>query len=75
VDGTPTPEPTRTPAPPWQPGDTASDAFATLKIVVRGLATLAIWTLIVVLPILVPIAAGVWLVNRWRVSRRNRPGA
>jgi hypothetical protein len=72
-DATATPEPTRTPGPPWDPGDTIDDATDTLGTVLRGLATLAIWVAIVILPIAIPVVIVVWLVKRWRDNRRAPP--
>jgi len=61
---TPTPTATPTPRPPWNPGDTAGDAWDTLSIVVRGLGTLAIWLLIVAGPFAVPFLLIYWLLRR-----------
>jgi len=56
----PTPEPTATPGPGWDPGGQAGEAFRTLQSLLQALGTLAIWLLIVGLPLLLIL----WLIRR-----------
>lgn len=75
----PTPQPTATPGPGWDPGRQAGDAFRTLLGMLQALGSLAIWLLIVGLP----LALIFWLVKRllsllglrwpWRRAK-DRPG-
>ena len=67
----------------WDLGNTIDDALAALVRIGQSLATLAVWALVVVVPVLVPVlilifVAG-WLRRRWLRRRwlRNhpRPGA
>jgi hypothetical protein len=66
---TPTPTPTPEPLPPWNPGQTTRDALAVLRELVQALGDLAIWITIVFVPVLLPIAIGIWLLKRWRGKR------
>lgn len=69
---TPTPTPTATPTPvPWDPGATFSEARRTVTSAYQGMTDLAIWVLVVVIPVLAPPALVIWLI--WRVMRRKRP--
>ncbi len=73
---TPAPTPTPTPTPmPWSPTQTVREAGNTLGSILRVLTAIAIWLVIVVLPllgiVLGPPALGVWLGRRW--SRRKKP--
>jgi len=56
--------------PNWAPTGTVREASRALVRTFQGLVSLAIWLLIVVLPVLLlvllPLAAIVWLVRRWR---------
>lgn len=73
----PTPQPTATPGPGWDPGRQAGDAFRTLLGMLQALGSLAIWLLIVGLP----LALIFWLVKRllsllglrwpWRRTKAN----
>jgi hypothetical protein len=69
----PTVTPTPTPRPPWQPGQTAGRAVDGLVVLLQALAELAIWLIIVVLPVLlilaIPLIALWWVV---RAVRRRR---
>lgn len=56
----PTPEPTATPGPGWDPGGQAGDAFRTLRGLLQVLGNLAIWLLIVGLPLILIF----WLLSR-----------
>lgn len=59
---TPTPAPTATPTPgtAWSPAPIAKDAFATLGGLLKGLAAVAIWLVVVGLPIGLIVVAGWW---------------
>lgn len=79
LPATPTPSPTPTPEPTpvagWSPSDTAGDAYATLTTVLQGLATVAIWIGVAVLPLALPIFLAVWFVQRRSRTRRPNPPA
>ncbi len=69
-----TPTPTPTPAPvqplgPWDPGKTTQQASHTLITAYRGIIDMLIWVFLVVLPIVAPPVAMVWLVV-WFVRRK-----
>ena len=76
----PTPQPTATPGPGWDPGQQAGDAFRTLQGLLQALGSLAIWLLIVGLP----LALIFWLLRRllvllgfrwpWRRAKASRGG-
>jgi len=69
---TPTATPTPTPTPePWEAGRTFRAASSTLAELYRGIADLAIWLVVVVLPVVAPFALIGWIV--WLVMRRRRP--
>lgn len=74
ITPTPTPSPTPTitptPEPVWSPGQTAGHAYGTLTDILEVVATLAIWLVVVVLPLLLPVGL-LWLGVR-AVQRRNR---
>jgi hypothetical protein len=72
---TPTPEPTRTPSPPWHPGETVDDAVVTLRSLLRTFASAAIWLAIVVVPFAIPVLVAVWLLSRIAARRSRPPGA
>ncbi len=59
---TATPYPTATPV-PWQPTETARDAYGALSGVLQGLANMVIWLVIFVAPLAAPFAAVAWF---WR---------
>ena len=71
---TSTPRPTATLA-PWKPGDTFGDAQRTVTIVYRGIGDFLIWLIVVVLPILLPPVAALWIL--WKLLNRkpNRPSS
>lgn len=56
----PTPAPTATPGPGWDPRGQAGQAFSTLRDLLQALGTLAIWLLIAGLP----LALLLWLIRR-----------
>lgn len=64
----PTPEPTATPGPGWDPRGQAGEAFNTLRDLLQALGTLAIWLLIVGLPLLLLL----WLIRRLLALLRLR---
>ena len=69
---TPTATPTPTPTPePWEAGKTFRAATSTLAELYQGIADLAIWLLVVVLPVVAPFALIGWIV--WLVMRRRKP--
>ncbi len=70
---TPTPTLTPTPAPGWSAADTFEQASGVLVDAYRGLASLFIWLLVVVIPVLLPFALVIWLL--WRLLRRAGPQA
>ena len=61
---TPTPTATPTPLPAWRPGDTVYEATSALTTLLQVLGNMAIWLVIVWLPLIV-IAVAVWWVARW----------
>ena len=67
---TPTSTPTPTPIPPWSPMDTVDQAGHTLGSILRVLTEIAIWLIIVVVPLVGPPVLFVWAVQRW-VKRRS----
>lgn len=73
---TPTATPTATPTPTpiaWYPERTLHEASSTLSDLLRGLGDLLIWVGVVFVPIVVPIAAVVFVVNRVRRKSGKRP--
>jgi hypothetical protein len=73
VTATATATPTATPGPPWQPGDEVKEAFGVLGNVLRGLANLAIWIVVVLAPITLILALA-FKVLAWLISLvRRRP--
>lgn len=60
ITPTPTATPTPTPGTPWSPVPIAKDAFATLSGLLKGLAAVAIWLVVVGLPLGLIAAAGWW---------------
>jgi hypothetical protein len=62
----------------WDLGNTVDDALAALVRIGQSLATLAVWALVVVVPVLVPVLILIFIAG-WlhRRSLRNhpRPGA
>jgi hypothetical protein len=54
----------------WQVGEVVEEAVASLVELLQGIATLAIWLVIVVLPVVLPIGLIAWLVVR-RVRGRK----
>jgi hypothetical protein len=75
---TPTPTLTPTPTPPWSPTQTVQAAGNTLgsilRVLVRFFTELAIWTVVVIAPLVAPPALVIWGVYRW-FNRRDRRGA
>jgi hypothetical protein len=74
---TPTPSPTPTPTPTptpvaWRPGETVESATNVLTSLLKGLADLAIWIVVVLGPFLVPIALVIWLVIWWQRRKARR---
>ncbi len=63
-----TPHPTATPV-PWNPGQTFDDATDTLSVLYQGIATMLIWVVVVILPILLPPALIVW--GLWKLLNRK----
>ncbi len=70
IEPTPTPTATATPTPvPWSASDTWQSASGTLIGAYQGLATLAIWLGVVVVPVFGPFALIGWGV--WRLRQRK----
>jgi hypothetical protein len=70
---TPTATPTPTPTPAWNPTHTARRAGHTLGAILRVLTEIAIWLVIVVVPLAAPPVLIVWGIRRWvkrRIQRR-----
>jgi hypothetical protein len=58
----------------WDLGREIDGALASLVRLGQGLASLLVWLIIVVLPVVVPVMIGIWLVNRlWLRWRRLHP--
>jgi Domain of unknown function (DUF4349) len=75
---TPTPTPTSTPTPTptptaWRPGETFRDASDVLTSILKGLADLAIWVLVVLGPFLVPLLLLIWLIVWLRRRKTRKP--
>jgi hypothetical protein len=71
---TPAPTPTLMPSPtpePWQPGRTMHQAGNTIVSIYQGLAELAIWLIMVVIPLLGPPLLLAWGVY-WLFKRRTK---
>jgi hypothetical protein len=69
---TPTSTPTPTPTPvPWVPGESVKGAVDLMGGIARGLITALIWIVIGFGPFLLLAGLLVWLVLRWRRSRRK----
>lgn len=74
---TPTPTPTVTPTPTpiaWNPGKTVDSAARTLTHIYQALIELAIWVVIVLVPLLAPPALLFWGILKL-VSRKKTPPA
>jgi hypothetical protein len=72
---TPTATPTATPL-PWDPSKTFQSARGTLRTVYQALGELAIWLIVVVLPVVGPlflIGWAIWVVSRRRSRRPPSP--
>jgi len=69
---TPTPTPTATPV-PWDPSETFDSAKGAVTTLYRFAADLLIWTVVVALPVLIPIGFVVWLGGRIARGRRGKP--
>ncbi|MBN1661026.1 MAG: DUF4349 domain-containing protein [Anaerolineae bacterium] len=67
---TPSPTPTPTPVPAWNPGETLTSATGALTTILKALVEIGIWVLVVLVPLILPVALVVWL-----VLRRRRPAA
>lgn len=69
---TPTPGPTATPTarPPWEPGQTAQEAAASMSRTMRGLGDMLIWLVVGLLPVLlvvlVPLLLIAWAIHALR---------
>jgi hypothetical protein len=58
----------------WDLGRDVDGALASLVRLGQGLASLLVWLIIFVLPVVVPVVIGLWLVNRlWLRWRRLHP--
>lgn len=68
ITPTATPRPTSTPI-PWKPNETFASAKNTLTYAYRGIINFLIWTVVVFLPILLPIALIGWVI--WKLFTRG----
>ncbi len=66
---TPTPMPTPTPIPPWTPKKTIDQAGHTLDSILRVLTEMALWFIIVVVPLVGPPLLIAWGIYRWNKRR------
>ena len=69
-----TPTPTATPVPtatpiPWNPGETFDDATSTVTVLYQGIANFMIWLVVVIVPIVLPIALVLWVL--WKLMNRK----
>jgi Domain of unknown function (DUF4349) len=69
-----TPTPTATPVPtatpiPWNPGQTFDDATGTVTVLYQGIASFMIWLLVVIVPIVLPLALLLW--GLWKFMNRK----
>lgn len=64
----PTPRPTSTPT-PWEPGKTFSAAGETVVDAYKWMIEVAIWIVVVVIPVLLPFALIIW--GLWKLSTRK----
>jgi hypothetical protein len=67
----PPPTPTASPTSIWNPSKTAAQATSTLTTIVQALGTIALWLVIVVLPLALPVVLIALFVRWWR--RRAMP--
>ncbi|MCS6992686.1 MAG: DUF4349 domain-containing protein [Anaerolineales bacterium] len=73
---TPTPTPTLTPTPtpqPWNPGSTVDSATKTLTRIYRALIELAIWVVIVIVPLIAPPALLFWGILKLATRKKTPP--
>ncbi len=78
IVATPTLTPTPTPTPalgPWNPGETTSAASRTLITVYRGIIDFLIWVFVVVVPILAPPVAIIWLIAWFLRKKMSTPAS
>jgi hypothetical protein len=66
---TPTPTPTPVPPPPFDPGETADSALRTLRAIAQAALVVAIWLVIVGVPLALPIVALAAIVRRVRANK------
>ncbi len=71
------PTPTRTPVPtatpkPWNPGETFQSATKTLTNIYQVLIELAIWILVVIVPLLVPPALVLWGIFKLATRKKTQ---
>lgn len=60
----------------WDLGREIDGALASLVRLGQGLASLLVWLIIFVLPVLIPVVIGLWIINRlWLRWRRLHPAA
>jgi hypothetical protein len=69
---TPTPIPTATPE-PWNPGRTVGHATEAVTGIYQGLVEVAIWFLIVILPLLAPPALIIWVIYKIATRKNKKP--
>jgi hypothetical protein len=68
---TPTAIPTATPE-PWNPGKTVTHAADTVTNIYQGLIELAIWLLIVIVPIIAPPTLVVWAIYKFATRKSKK---
>jgi len=68
---TPIPMPTATPE-SWNPGKTVRQAAGTVTTIYQGLIELAIWVLLVVIPLMAPIMLAVWGIYKFSMRKAKK---
>lgn len=68
---TPTAMPTATPE-PWNPGKTVGHATDAVTTIYKGLIELAIWLIIVIVPLLAPIMLAVWGIFKFAARKSKK---
>lgn len=68
---TPTATPTATPE-PWNPGKTTRQATDAITTIYQGLIELAIWLIIVVVPLLLPPALVIWVIYKLATRKSKK---
>jgi len=72
---TPSPTPTLMPTPtpkPWNPGETLNHATDTVTVIYQGFVELAIWVIIVLIPLLAPPSLIIWGIYKFFTRKTKK---